>query len=199
MVINMIVKKQYFESNLPSGYKKVLIIDGEDTKYMVLFSLVSCFLLIVLTLIIKPNKPNMDDANLLQLFEPLLLTLVYIVMHESVHAFVYKIVTKKKLTFGFNFIYAYCGIPNVYVYRIVGLISAMAPFLVFNIVFVLAINCISNPIDRYQVLETFVLHIAGCVPDIYSSLLLLFKYRDKAILIKDEGTKQILYCKESSN
>lgn len=191
-----------FEFELPEGYKEVKVIDAKDKKTSIIFALLTtviAFALIAIFefIIIKIN--GIDDINeslLLALFIYLIAYVVYIVLHELTHGLAYKLLTKQKLTFGLTLTVAYCGVPNIYVYRKASMIAMLAPFVVFT--FVLGIPMLF--VKSFAIFTLFNLlfscHLAGCVGDIYGTLVFLFKVRDKNALVKDTGPKQTFYIKE---
>ena len=186
--------KKRFEDSLPSGYKEIFVIDGKNKRFFILFNVVSItlgFLLILLFTFITKIKYWEIDSVYLLIF--CIWIIVYIVLHELVHGFFYKIFTSRKLTFGFSLTYAYCGVPNLYVYRRYALITTLGPFVVFNIISLVAYFIFKDPSIKYLILVFLSLHISGCVGDLYNSILLLFKYKDQSILINDTGIKQTLY------
>ncbi|MCQ2122483.1 MAG: DUF3267 domain-containing protein, partial [Fibrobacter sp.] len=87
----------------------------------------------VSALIIKPFSAGVSFP-VPAVFALAAVMLVYIVLHELVHGAVYKLLTGQKLTFGFKASVAYCGVPDIYVYRRTALAALLAPFVVFDIV-----------------------------------------------------------------
>lgn len=125
--------------------------------------------------------------------------LAYLVLHELVHGAAYKLLTKQKLTFGFSWSCAFCGVPQCYVSRRIALISSAAPFVVFSIVF-LAAAIILYPVSAalfFLFALLFAIHIGGCTGDLYLIFLFLKRYRDPAILMRDTGPEQWFYGPES--
>lgn len=188
------MKKKCFEEKLPDNYKEVYVVDAERILYLILFNL-ACFvigmsLILIFTYI---TKVKFWEINTVYLFIFSLSIVLYIVMHELVHGLFYKIFTKKKLSFGFSLTYAYCGVPNLYVYRKYALITVLAPFVVFNIIPIFLLFVIEDISIRYLVLVFISIHISGCVGDLFCAFLLLFKFKDPLVLINDTGLKQIFY------
>ena len=188
------MKKKCFEEKLPDNYKEVYVVDAERILYLILFNL-TCFvigmsLILIFTYI---TKVKFWEINTVYLFIFSLSLVLYIVMHELVHGLFYKIFTKKKLSFGFSLTYAYCGVPNLYVYRKYALITVLAPFVVFNIIPIFLLFVIEDISIRYLVLVFISIHISGCVGDLFCAFLLLFKFKDPLVLINDTGLKQIFY------
>ena len=67
-------------------------------------------------LIIKP-KNYFENYDFLHSIIFIAAMLLYIVLHELTHGIAYKLTTGRKLTFGFTLSVAYCGVPDIYVYR----------------------------------------------------------------------------------
>ena len=58
-----------------------------------------------------------------------LMLVLYILLHELVHGAAYKLLTGRKLTFGLTLSVAYCGVPDIFVYRN----AALAALLKFKV------------------------------------------------------------------
>ena len=121
--------------------------------------------------------------------------ILYLVLHELTHGAAYKLLTGRRLTFGVSLTAAYCGVPDVYVYRKTALISLLAPFVVFDLVFVLLTLLLPDPWYRLDAALMLALHVGGCSGDLYDTFLYLTKFRDPATLMRDTGPKQTFYVK----
>lgn len=202
-------KNSYKE--LPEGYKLVKEIDAvKDKKFVVLLN-IFCVLLTVISgaavWILKSLVAGNDwfefEVNILKepIFQKELFIFIFIVcicaymiLHELVHGLVYKLMTKEKLTFGITLSCAYCGVPNVYVTRKTALLSLMAPFTLFSIIFLLVIFLTNGWVATLSLI-LFAIHFGGCVGDLYCFIILMTKLRGD-ILMKDTGPKQTFYAKE---
>ncbi len=194
------------EATLPDGYKEVMHVDAADKKTGLILSgacLAVTALFVVLALI-----PLGFSLNIAVTIETAIAMLVfglgliaYIVLHELTHGLAYKLLTKRRLTFGFKWSCAFCGVPDVFVYRRASIIALAAPLVLFTVVLVpLAIALFFVSEVLYLSLAIiFAYHLGGCVGDGYLLLLFLFKYRDRATLIKDTGPVQRIYLKERSD
>ena len=199
-------KGKYFESELPEGYRLVKTIDVKDKKVGVILNLIAAVPLVISLIVayFAMGRPmlfkNVDSLGLilhaLVLFVSLI---VYIILHELVHGAVYKFFTREKLTFGMTFTAAFCGVPNVYVYRKPALAAVLAPFVVFLPIFLTL--CFVLPTPLMKMLASFMLgmHIGGCAGDLWMSGLLLFNLRDNATLINDTGLKQTFFMPSAEN
>ena len=191
-----------FETELPEGYREVYCIDAKDKKTGLILNGAA---LILFLIALVPFALTFDYSRLPELVHPrsnLLLMyaiffggmLLYIVLHELVHGAAYKILTKQKLTFGITWSAAFCGVPQIYCYRTVMLISILAPFTVFTIVFLpLALAFANNTPVYLGLVLLFCAHISGCVGDLYGTSIMLFRYRNSDMLANDTGPKQTFY------
>lgn len=192
-----------FESKLPEGYKKALEIDAGKGKWAVIFNVIALVVLVVVLAIaiplavIKNESVNIYQSPL-ALIIFLVSMLIYIVLHEIVHGICYKALTKQKLTFGLKLTCAYCGVPNIFTYRKTALISVLAPFVVFTLVFLPLVVWAYYFDSIYFILASILLgiHLGGCSGDLYVAYLLLFKFKAKTTLMNDTGPVMTLYIRE---
>lgn len=194
----MDAKKKNYEKELPEGYKEIFTVDATAKKFTIYMNLIAFVLVMAVAvpafLILKPLE-NAEKIGIVSLLWFIAAMFAYIVLHELVHGAAYKLTTGQKLTFGFTASVAYCGVPDIYVYRKASLIALLAPFTVFSIVFIAATVIVSNPIDKFLCAVLFGIHFSGCVGDLYDSLLYIFKFRDSATLMRDTGPVQKFYLK----
>lgn len=90
---------------------------------------------------------------------------------------------------------AYCGVPDIFVYRSAALTALLAPFVVFTVVFLLAVLLIADPVSRYMAAFLLATHLGGCAGDLYDTGLYLFRFRDPTTLMQDTGPKQTFYTR----
>ena len=123
--------------------------------------------------------------------------IAYLFLHELVHGAAYKLLTGAKLTFGLDIksSIAFCGVPDIYVYRKTALIALLAPFCVFLLPAVLMF-ILPGAWDRLLVMVFISCHVGGCTGDLYDAFLYLFRLRDPATLMNDTGPRQTFYMKE---
>lgn len=208
-------KSENFVRELPEGYEQVFHINAKNKKTGFILNFLA---LVIFVLILFPARillmalVEMPPNSLFQISLGALIgcaaSLVYVAAHELTHGVAYKIVTGEKLTYGISWSCAFCGVPNIYVYRKYLIIACLAPFVVFSVVFMAAIGiCFiiminysafaSVGITVYSALVTvFALHFGGCAGDLFMAGLLLFKYRDKDTLARDTGPEQTIYVKK---
>ena len=213
MKIGKIMKT--YETELPQGYVEAKVIDAKSKKIGLIFSLVAIGVLIVTIVVTWFALFGQNDETFFEivknlLFENPLSTLArvavfivvliaYIILHELTHGVVYKLLTKQKLKFGLTLTVAYCGVPDIYVYRTTALLSLLAPFIVFLPVFLVPMFILKNNLEI--LLFAFMLgqHVGGCVGDLYDTALYTFKFRSPDTLMRDTGPKQTFYIKQISN
>lgn len=193
---------KYYEETLPENYVEVYYINAKDKKVGLLLTLGSLLLMIIPLAILLPIyfvnhdlSVYLDSYTSIYLLSACFIYIFYIVAHELVHGIVYKLYTKQKLTFGLSWSCAFCGVPNVYVYRKASILALMAPFTVFSILFLALILWLYfvNGILYILLSVLFSLHFGGCVGDLYMFFLYLFKYKDKTTLMRDTGPEQYIY------
>ena len=191
--------KKTFESTLPEGYREALLIDAGEIKFSILMNLAAIVLMVVVFVLVLPLlRLTSFSVNFLSpkvfLLTPMLIG--YIVAHELVHGIAYKLMTGQKLTYGFKLTVAYCGVPDIYVYRRTALISLLAPFTVFTLLFGGLMLFLHDPGWRLVFAFMLAIHIGGCVGDLYDTLLYLFRFRSPDTLMNDTGPAQRFYVKE---
>lgn len=192
-------KSKNFESVLPDGYETVYTIDAKDNKIGLLFNLLALVIIGVIVclsfLVIRPTG-FFENYSIFRNLLFMAAMFCYIILHELVHGLAYKAFTHQKLKFGLSLTVAYCGVPDIYVYRRTAMISLLAPFVVFIPVFLLPTFILDNVWDKFYCMILFALHIGGCVGDLYDTFLYLFKFRNPSTLMRDTGPMQTFYCKK---
>ena len=125
-----------YELELPTGYESALIIDATDKKFALRMNLAAIVPIVPALLLARRMLRNVSvelSARKMLLFIGAMLA--YIVLHELLHGIAYRLLTHRRLSFGLKLTCAYCGVPDIYCYRRTALISLLAPFTVFTIVF----------------------------------------------------------------
>ena len=186
----------HYESDLPEHYHAAFTIDAADKKTGIILNVIGAVIMIVLILpavfILRPWTGEIGKLSIGLLIVTVTL-FVYLVLHELTHGAAYKLLTGQKLTFGLTATVAYCGVPNIYVYRTASLIALLAPFVVFDIVFGSAVIALQDPMNKFLAWLVFSIHVGGCVGDLYDTGLYLTRFRDKRTLMRDTGPKQTFY------
>ena len=191
--------KKTFEPVLPAGYREALLIDAGNARFGILMNIAALLLTVLILVVVVPHLHLTSFTlifSFLKMFVFLLLLLGYLVAHELVHGIAYKLLTGQKLTFGFTLTVAYCGVPEIYVYRRTALISLLAPFTVFTLLFGALMLGLDDPVWKLVFAFLLAIHIGGCVGDLYDTFLYLFRFRDPDTLMNDTGPAQRFYVKE---
>jgi len=190
-----------YEKELPEGYQQVYHIDAANKKTGMIFTIASLLptAAVIALVVLTASKSAMDKflsyESSWALSVLALIMLAYVVLHELVHGIAYKSLTKEKLTFGLKWSCAFCGVPNIFVYRKTALIALLAPFTVFSLLFA-ALSVYFGIVGSIWYLIfgiNFAFHLGGCCGDLYMTYLLLVKYKDPTLLVKDTGPEQFLY------
>lgn len=195
-----------FELSLPQGYVAAKTVDAKNQKTATAFTLASLVVTIVVFVAmwlaifgVQPvgdciKQMTMESwQNLLPLLVFMLAEIAYVVCHELVHGLFYKLLTKQKLTFGLTLAVAYCGVPNIYVYRKTALIALLAPFVTFTPVFLVPALLLKNVAYALVFAALLAFHVGGCVGDLYCTTLYVFKFRKPNTLMRDFGPTQTFY------
>ena len=191
-------QKQNYETELPEGYREVYSIDAKSKKTGLLMNLAALAIggaiFAVCWAFIRPTGylMHIDPVRELILIGVMLL---YTALHELTHGAAYKLMTGRKLKFGVSLTAAFCGVPDIYVYRKTALISLLSPFVVFDIVFLLLTVFITDPWYKIDAALMLSIHVGGCAGDLYDTMLYLFKFKDPSTLMRDTGPKQTFFVK----
>ncbi|MBQ7670320.1 MAG: DUF3267 domain-containing protein [Clostridia bacterium] len=191
--------KKYFEEVLPENYEAAKTVDASNKKTGLALNAAALAVMaagiLLSSLIIRPQDFfHKIDGIVMLIFCGVMIA--YLVLHELVHGIVYKILTKKKLKFGIVPNAAFCGVPDIYVYRNTALLSLAAPLAVFSAVFIAAALIFENEWYKFLSAAALSVHLGGCAGDIYDIVLYLTKFRDPATLMRDTGPKQTFYVKK---
>ena len=190
-----------YETELPAGYTAVYTVDAKNKKTAILLNAaalaVSAAVIALAALWIRPAD-FFGNFSLVKYFLVLAAMLLYIVLHELTHGAAYKLLTRQKLTFGFTFTVAFCGVPQIWVYRRAAIISLLAPFTVFTVLFGGAALFLPDAWDKMYAAVLLGLHVGGCAGDLYDTALYLFRFRDPRTLMQDTGPKQTFYLPEAA-
>lgn len=191
--------KRTFERELPEYYAEIFTVDAKDKKTVIKMNIAATVISLLLLLIplLWMGIPRLNIAH--PIVFPLIMLgsiLVYMVLHELVHGIAYKILTHEKLTFGLTLSVAYCGVPHIYVYRKTALISLLAPFTVFGIIFLLGMIILWGTAAGFLCGILFAVHVGGCAGDLYDTWLYFTRFKDPATLMRDTGPKQTFYIQK---
>jgi len=195
-----------FEKELPEGYTLAYHINAKNKKTGLIMNLWALAILIVVgavgaipLLLDKSLSFEIGTVEMLVAYLVFMASMiVYIVLHELVHGIAYKLLTHEKLTFGMSWSCAFCGVPNIYVYRRPALIALIAPLVTFTVLLIplSAVLYFVHPIYYALSLILLGMHLGGCVGDGYMTYLFLRVFRKSTTLVRDTGPEQYVYTKE---
>lgn len=200
----MSFRSQAFFDELPAGYREIRLYDVNSRRFKLITGPVSFAVSLIIAALVFASRIRFSADNLTVRWHPLyllhVLTVIalivgYTVLHELTHGLVYKILTGRKLSFGFFGSMAYCGLPGVYVRRNVAAASCIAPFVVFTAVFAVLLYALPVNIFWFVLLIAFMNHIGGCFADLYAFAIML--RRGKDLLMLDNGKDQHVFVKDN--
>ena len=174
------------------GYKECTRIDlVKNKKEALLVNIYGIIIMVVMAVFIPLLimggiiEFNLETTFPLFFIVLLLSLILYIPLHEIVHGIVLKNYTDEKLSFGWKLVYAYCGSKEAVVDRKEYYAVALAPLLVFSVVFISLMFLNPSLSLVWYVME--IMNVSGSVGDIYVSIKLR-KEKSRDILITDSGT-----------
>ena len=174
------------------GYKECTKIDlVKNKKEALLVNIYGIIIMVVMAVFIPLLimggiiEFNLETTFPLFFIVLLISLILYIPLHEIVHGIVLKNYTDEKLSFGWKLVYAYCGSKEAVVDRKEYYAVALAPLLVFSVVFISLMFLNPSLSLVWYVME--LMNVSGSVGDIYVSIKLR-KEKSRDILITDSGT-----------
>ena len=174
------------------GYKECTKIDlVKNKKEALLVNIYGIIIMVVMAVFIPLLimggiiEFNLETTFPLFFIVLLISLILYIPLHEIVHGIVLKKYTDEKLSFGWKLVYAYCGSKEAVVDRKEYYAVALAPLLVFSVVFISLMVLNPSLSLVWYVME--IMNVSGSVGDIYVSIKLK-KEKSRDILITDRGT-----------
>ena len=174
------------------GYKECTRIDlVKNKKEALLVNIYGIIIMVVMAVFIPLLimggiiEFNLETTFPLFFIVLLISLILYIPLHEIVHGIVLKNYTDEKLSFGWKLVYAYCGSKEAVVDRKEYYAVALAPLLVFSVVFISLMFLNPSLSFVWYVME--IMNVSGSVGDIYVSIKLR-KEKSRDILITDSGT-----------
>ena len=174
------------------GYKECTKIDlVKNKKEALLVNIYGIIIMVVMAVFIPLLimggiiEFNLETTFPLFFIVLLISLILYIPLHEIVHGIVLKKYTDEKLSFGWKLVYAYCGSKEAVVNRKEYYAVALAPLLVFSVVFISLLVLNPSLSLVWYVME--IMNVSGSVGDIYVSIKLR-KEKSRDILITDSGT-----------
>lgn len=182
-------------SELPEGYSKILSIDFQkDKKLMLRINAAALIAAAVMGFAagLIMTKEDLLNFGAVKILITLAAMLIYLVLHEFVHGMTMKLFGSKTLKYGFTGIYAYAGSSD-YFNRNMYAVTALAPVVIWGIV-LLILNLICGSEWFLAVYLIQICNIAGSVGDMYVVSRLTKLPKD--VLILDSGVAMEFYSKE---
>ena len=188
-------------SALPEGYSEIFSLDLQKNKKANIT--VNLLAVIIGVLMIVPmhfyipitelfSYEQGESLFLIRFFALLILSIVYIVLHEMVHGIAMKICGTKKVKYGFVGQYAFAGSEDYYNKKAY-IFIALAPIIFWGIV--LLIVQLFVPAEWFWIIYLIqVFNISGAAGDLYVTV--LFSRMPKDILIYDYGVGMSVFSKE---
>lgn len=186
---------------LPEGYREFYSIDLQKNKKMsLLVNLLAVVIAIVLLvpmlfLVSISSLFVMDNgfgSYMIRFVALIVLTIVYMVLHELTHGIAMKICGTKKVKYGFTGLYAFAG-SNDYYNKKAYIFIALAPIVLWG--FVIAIINPFVPIEWFWVVYIIqIINLSGAAGDLFVTV--KFFGFPKDILIKDYGVGMTVFSKE---
>jgi len=186
---------------LPQGYVRILSIDLQKEKKLFLtVNLIGLVIMAVLTipmLFLVPIWALFDMSNgmgpyFVRFATLLVLSVVYMVLHELVHGITMKLCGTKHVKYGFTGAYAFAGSDDYYDKKSY-IIIALAPVILWGIA--LAIVTPLVPIPWFWVvyfIQSF--NLSGAAGDLYVTV--KFARPPADILVKDDGVRMEVFSRQ---
>lgn len=181
--------------NLPEGYQEFYSVDlQKDKKASFWINFWACLIGVIMVAIPWVTISNPFDMSYWRWLLVLVLSIVYIVLHELVHGITMKAVGTKKVKYGFTGLYAFAGSKDYYdKYSYITI--ALAPVILWGIV--LAVVQIFTPVEWFWVPWLIqVSNISGAAGDAYVTA--KFSKMPKDIMVSDYGVGMTVYSKTKS-
>lgn len=175
--------------DLPDHYESYFKIDmQENKKEFIMLNILSILAIIPFIFGLAIIGVSFTVSNPIHLLIGLLSfffgSIIYIILHELVHAFFFKLKNKIKVTYKFHGFAASASAPGNYFQKGHYLIISLAPFMLFNIIFITSLFFLNGGAFFIAYL-LFMVHFSGCSGDLYVFFRLFRKPKD--ILVEDYG------------
>ncbi len=187
--------------SLPEGYKEIYSVDLKKNKKLSLLvngiAIMICVVMAILMNFYVPFSTLFDMeggfvAYIIRFVSLMLLSVLYIVLHEIVHGIAMKMCGTKKVKYGFTGVYAYAGSEDYYDKKAY-IFIALAPVVLWGVV--LAIVNFLVPTSWFWVIYIVqISNLGGAAGDYFVTV--KFSRLPKDILVKDYGVGMVVYSKE---
>lgn len=185
---------RYAETSLPENYELVRTIDldknQKEKNIVTILSLVLLVVVFVLGFVLRSPVSVMAAITQPVMLVALPAFLVYLILHEAVHGAFMWYFSKKKPHFGISLQYAYAG-SDAYFRRTPYLIIALAPFVVWGLVFgIIALMLDSVWFWLFWFLEAG--NASGAAGDLY--VFYVISRMPENVLVQDDGISMRIYA-----
>lgn len=185
---------------LPEGYGLLYGIDlQKDKRLALLVNLLSLGIAVLLTVpaaILVPLstlfRNGEGDLSIGKVAVTMVLTVLYVVLHELVHGVAMKLCGTKRVKYGFTGMYAYAGSDDYYA-KGAYLFIALAPVVLWGVVLAIAAPLVSR--DWFWVVYFVqIMNLSGAAGDFYVTA--KFSRLTGDVLIRDYGVGMQIYGKQ---
>ena len=186
---------------LPEGYREIYSVDLQKNKKMAIFvnllAVAIAIILVLPMLFVVPISTlfSMEDgmtSYFVRFFALLILTIVYMVLHELVHGISMKICGTKKVKYGFTGMYAFAGSKDYYDKKSY-IFIALAPVVLWGIVLAVINPFVS--VEWFWVIYLIqIVNLSGAAGDLFVTV--KFSRLPNDILIRDHGVGMKVFSKE---
>ncbi len=186
---------------LPQGYVRILSIDLQKEKKLFLtVNLIGLAIMAVLTipmLFLVPISALFDMSNgmgpyFARFASLLVLSVVYMVLHELVHGITMKLCGTKHVKYGFTGAYAFAGSDDYYDKKSY-IIIALAPVILWGIVLAIVTPLVPTP-WFWVVYFIQICNLSGAAGDLYVTV--KFARLPADILVKDDGVRMNVFSRQ---
>ncbi|MBQ8994931.1 MAG: DUF3267 domain-containing protein [Oscillospiraceae bacterium] len=190
---------------LPEGYSEYYSVDlQKDKKTATFVNVLSLVLSLAVGIPMHLSYPiwhlfEMEDgfgAYLARMLVFLVSLIAYLCLHELTHAAVMKYYGATKVRFGFTGLYAYAGSLEDYFGKLPYIHIALAPVVVWGIVFFLLAFLVKGP-WLWVVYFLQIMNIGGAAGDLYVAA--KFSRFPSDILVRDTGVDMTVFSREGRN
>ncbi len=189
---------------LPEGYTEIYSVNLQKDKKAKLFvNLLAVLIGVALAVpmhFIIPISTLFDmeeglGAYVLRFGALLLLSVLYIILHEAVHGIAMKLCGTKRVKYGFTGLYAFAGSDDYYG-KGAYIFIALAPVVLWGAV--LAVACLLVPLSWFWVVYIIqVTNLSGAAGDFFVTA--KFSKMPNDILIRDVGVGMSVYSRSKSS
>ena len=185
---------EYAVNTLPENYELVRTIDlAKNKKESLIVNTLSLVLLAVvfaLGFLFRTDTGTKAEAYLPVMLAAFFAFVAYIVLHEAVHGAFMWYFSKQKPHFGISLQYAYAGSES-YFRKTPYLIIALAPFVVWGVVFGVVALCL-NSIWFWLFWFLVAGNASGAAGDLY--VFFVVSKMPGSILVQDDGISMRIYA-----